>query len=299
MKRSNYIQNFKNEFENNKSKFIVYFLLRGLIILCLILQLIRKEYENAALCILSLILLFLPFIIERRLKVDLPNTIEIIIMLFVFSAEILGEINNFYGIIPFWDTILHTLNGFLMAAIGFSLFDILNKNLKSIHLSPIFLCLFSFCFSMTIGIIWEFFEYGMDNTFNYDMQKDEYINEINTVTLDPAQSNKVITIDNIDYTIIYDKNDSQLARFNGYLDIGLNDTMKDLMVNYIGAIIFNIFGYLYLKNRDDKFIKNFIIKKRETCWNSKFFYINKRTENPRVYQSHIKTHNIKYYEFSI
>ena len=265
MKKHNHIKEIKEEIKKNKSKFAVYLLLRGLIILCLILQLIRKEYENAALCILSLILLFLPFIIERRLKVDLPNTIEIIIMLFVFSAEILGEINNFYGIIPFWDTILHTLNGFLMAAIGFSLFDILNKNLKSIHLSPIFLCLFSFCFSMTIGIIWEFFEYGMDKILGYDMQKDEYVSKINTVTLDPAQSNKVITIDNIDYTIIYDKNNKPIAKIDNYLDIGLNDTIKDLIVNFIGAIIFNIFGYIYLKNRNqDKFIKNFIIKKRET-----------------------------------
>ncbi len=111
MKKHNHIKEIKEEIKKNKSKFAVYLLLRGLIILCLILQLIRKEYENAALCILSLILLFLPFIIERRLKVDLPNAIEIIIMLFVFFAEILGEINNFYGIIPFWDTILHTLNG--------------------------------------------------------------------------------------------------------------------------------------------------------------------------------------------
>ena len=264
MKKHNYIKEIKEEIKNNKSKFSVYLLLRGLIILCLILQLIRREYENVALCILSLILLFLPFIIERRLKVDLPNTVEIIIMVFVFSAEILGEINNFYGIIPFWDTMLHTLNGFLMAAIGFSLFDILNKHLKSINLSPIFLCLFSFCFSMTIGVIWEFFEYGVDKTIHYDMQKDEYINEIHTVTLDPMQSNKVITVDDINYTILYDQNNNELVRLNGYLDIGLNDTMKDLIVNFIGAVIFNIFGYIYLKNRDDKFIKNFIIKNKES-----------------------------------
>lgn len=264
MKSSNYIETFKNEFQNNKAKFIVYFLLRGLIILCLILQLFRKEYENVALCFLSLVLLFLPFIIEHRLKIDLPNTIEIIIMVFVFSAEILGEINNFYGIIPFWDTLLHTLNGFLMAAIGFSLFDLLNNKLKSINLSPIFLCLFSFCFSMAVGVIWEFFEYGMDKIVNFDMQKDEYIDKINTVTLDLEKNNNVITIDNIKYTIIYDQNNNELVKLDGYLDIGLNDTMKDLIVNFIGAIIFNIFGFLYLKNRDkDIVVKNFIITNKK------------------------------------
>lgn len=264
MYKKKFLRSFKNELKNNKAKFIIYFLLRTLIILCLILQTIRKDFENVALCFLSLILLFLPFLIERRLKVDLPNTLEIIIMLFVFSAEILGEINNFYEIIPFWDTILHTLNGFVMAAIGFSLFDILNDKIKSIHLSPIFLCLFSFCFSMTIGIIWEFFEYGMDKIVNFDMQKDEYINKINTVTLDPEKNNNVITINNIKYTIIYDQNNNEIVKLNGYLDIGLNDTMKDLIVNFIGAIIFNIFGFLYLKNRDkDIVVKNFIITNKK------------------------------------
>ena len=255
----NRVKKLKTEFKENKGKIIIYLLLRVLIILCLILQVIRGEYENVLLCLLTLILLFLPFIIEHKLKIDLPNTLEIIIMIFVFSAEILGEVNNFYGIIPFWVTILHTLNGFLMAAIGFSLFDILNDKLKSIQLSSIYLCLFSFCFSMTVGVIWEFFEYGMDKTFNYDMQKDEYINEIYTTKLD--NNNKVVSIDDIKYTVLYDKNNKQLVNLNGYLDIGLNDTMKDLIVNFIGAIIFNIFGYAYLKNRkNDKFIKNFIIK---------------------------------------
>ena len=255
----NRVKKLKTEFKENKGKIIIYLLLRVLIILCLILQVIRGEYENVLLCLLTLILLFLPFIIEHKLKIDLPNTLEIIIMIFVFSAEILGEVNNFYGIIPFWDTILHTLNGFLIAAIGFSLFDILNDKLKSIQLSSIYLCLFSFCFSMTVGVIWEFFEYGMDKTFNYDMQKDEYINEIYTTKLD--NNNKVVSIDDIKYTVLYDKNNKQLVNLNGYLDIGLNDTMKDLIVNFIGAIIFNIFGYAYLKNRkNDKFIKNFIIK---------------------------------------
>ena len=184
-------------------------------------------------------------------------------MFFVFSAEILGEINNFYGIIPFWDTMLHTLNGFLMAAIGFSLFDLLNDKLKSIELSSVFLCLFSFCFSMTVGVFWEFFEYGMDNIMHYDMQKDEYINEIHTVTLDPENDNNVVSINGVDYTILYDKNGKEIAKIDNYLDIGLNDTMEDLIVNFVGALIFNIFGFIYLKNRDkDKVVKNFIIKNK-------------------------------------
>ena len=257
-----FVRNFRQELKKDKLKSFVYFFLRGLIILCLIIHLFRGDFDSVSICVLSLILLFLPFIIEHHLKIDMPNVMEIVIMCFVFAAEILGEINNFYGIIPFWDTILHTLNGFLMAAIGFSLFDILNKNLKSIYLSPIFLCLFSFCFSMTIGVFWEFFEYGMDKIVLFDMQKDEYVYDINTVSLDPLKDNNVVKINGIDHTILYDKDGKNLAYFNGYLDIGLNDTMMDLIVNFIGALIFNVFGYFYLKNRDnDKVVKHFIIKK--------------------------------------
>lgn len=263
MKYKNFIKEFRKEYKKNKLKFSIYFILRGLVILCLILQLLNGEFENAALCLLSLILLLLPFFIEHSFKIDLPNTLEIIIMFFVFSAEILGEINNFYGIIPFWDTMLHTLNGFLMAAIGFSLFDLLNDKLKSIELSSVFLCLFSFCFSMTVGVFWEFFEYGMDNIMHYDMQKDEYINEIHTVTLDPENDNNVVSINGVNYTILYDKNGKEIAKIDNYLDIGLNDTMEDLIVNFFGALIFNIFGFIYLKNRDkDKVVKNFIIKNK-------------------------------------
>ena len=263
MKYKNFIKEFRKEYKKNKLKFSIYFILRGLVILCLILQLLNGEFENAALCLFSLILLLLPFFIEHSFKIDLPNTLEIIIMFFFFFAEILGEINNFYGIIPFWDTMLHTLNGFLMAAIGFSLFDLLNDKLKSIELSSVFLCLFSFCFSMTVGVFWEFFEYGMDNIMHYDMQKDEYINEIHTVTLDPENDNNVVSINGVDYTILYDKNGKEIAKIDNYLDIGLNDTMEDLIVNFVGALIFNIFGFIYLKNRDkDKVVKNFIIKNK-------------------------------------
>ena len=130
MKRK--VQNFHKELkqigkENKKSSIAVYFTLRVLVIICMVLQLLRGDMNNAFLCLLSLILFTIPFLIKKKLKIELPNTLEIIILLFIFSAEILGEINNFYRIIPYWDSILHTLNGFLAAGIGFALFDILNK----------------------------------------------------------------------------------------------------------------------------------------------------------------------------
>lgn len=258
--------------ENGKSSIIVYFTLRILVIICMILEFIRGDLNNAFLCLLSLTLLIMPFFIERKFKIDLPNTLEIIIMLFIFSAEILGEINNFYAAIPYWDTILHTINGFLAAGVGFSTFDLLNNNMKSIQLSPLFLAILSFCFSMTIGVLWEFFEYGADNILKIDMQKDRIVESIRSVKLNPDGENVPVVIDNIEYTIVYNKDENgnikETKIEGGYLDIGLNDTMKDLIVNFIGATCFSIFGYLYVLNRDKyKFIDNFILKKQKEIEN--------------------------------
>jgi len=230
--------------ENDKSSVYVYLLLRLLIIVCMVREVMHGNFENVMLCILSLLLLLLPFFVEKKLKIELPNILEIIILLFIFSAEILGEINNFYGNIPYWDTILHTLNGFLCASIGFSLIYLLNENSDSINMSPAFVGLVSFCFSMTVGVAWEMFEYGMDTVFGLDMQKDEYVYDIRTVTMDPKQNNNVISYKNIEYTIIYDENNNELTKIDNYLDIGLNDTMMDLIVNFIGALVFSVLGFL-------------------------------------------------------
>ena len=235
---------------SSKTTSTVYIILRILVIFCLIRELANGNFHNALLCVLSLILFLLPFLVERTFKVDLPVVLEVMIFAFIFSAEILGEINNFYGTIPFWDSVLHTINGFLAASVGFSLIYLLNENIDSFKLSPIFVSIFAFCFSMTIGIIWEFFEYSMDKYFNFDMQKDTYINKVNTVELDPEKDNKVVTIDGIEYTIIYDESEKELVKLNGYLDIGLHDTIKDLWVNFIGATVYSIFGYLYIINKE-------------------------------------------------
>lgn len=252
--------------ESDITSLIVYLIIRILIILCMIREIWNGNIENALLCVLSLILLIVPAFVERKFKIDLPNILEVMIFIFIFSAEILGEINNFYGTFHNFDDILHTINGFLAASIGFSLIYLLNENSETFKLSPIFVSLVAFCFSMTIGIAWEFFEYGMDNFFGLDMQKDEYVYKINTVTIDPEQSNSVVNIDHIDHTVIYDKNNNEIVNLNGYLDIGLHDTMKDLIVNFIGALVFSIFGYLYIINQEKyKIAGRFITKKNN--WN--------------------------------
>lgn len=257
--------------ENKKGTLIIYVVLRFLVITCLVAQVFHQNWDNVFLCVLTLILFTIPYFIDRKLKINLPNTLEIIILLFIFSAEILGEIQNFYGIFKSWDTILHTLNGFLCAAIGFSLIDILNRNEKfHINLSPFFVALVAFCFSMTVGVLWEFFEFGSDTILKTDMQKDRIVTSISSVRLNEEKKNVPVVIKEIDQTIIYSKDEKgngiESHIEGGYLDIGIHDTMKDLLVNFVGALVFSIIGWLYIKNRDEyQFAENFIptIRKEE------------------------------------
>ena len=244
------------ELREHKSSFIVYVVLRLLVILMMILQIFNKNYENVFLCALTLILLVMPSFIQVRLKIELPTALEIIILFFIFAAEILGEIQSYYIRFSFWDTVLHTMNGFLAAAIGFALVDILNRSKRiSFQLSPAYMAVVAFCFSMTIGVIWEFFEFGMDMIFGLDMQKDTIVNSIHSVMLDSTNNNIPIGIEGIkDVTV-----NGQSLGLGGYLDIGLIDTMKDLLVNFIGAVVFSVIGFFYIKNRGKgKFAKGLI-----------------------------------------
>lgn len=246
-----------NEYiKKRKAVFAVYVVLRLIIIAVMVLSVIGGRYENVFVCSLALILFLVPAFFEKNLGIKLPTTLEIIIMLFIFAAEILGEIGSYYVRVPLWDTMLHTVNGFLCAAIGFSLVDILNgSNRFKFKLSPVYMAVVAFCFSMTIGVLWEMFEFSADMFFGTDMQKDFVINKIASVSLDTTLTNQVVTIDGISEVYI---NGTPLG-LGGYLDIGIIDTMKDLMVNFIGAVVFSIIGFFYVKSRGKhKFAERFI-----------------------------------------
>lgn len=246
------------ELREHKSTFIVYVVLRAMVLLCLVLQVLKHNYENVFLCLLTLVLFIMPSLLQINLQIELPSTLEIIILLFIFAAEILGEIQAYYVKIPEWDMILHTLNGFLMAAIGFSLVDILNREERlKFELSPAFMSIVAFCFSMTVGVIWEFFEFSMDRFFGLDMQKDTILHGISSVMLDPTGGNTPTIIRNINNVIINGKD----LGLGGYLDIGLFDTMKDLWVNFIGAVVFSIIGFFYIKHKGKGRVANRFIPK--------------------------------------
>ncbi len=235
----------------NKKTLAVYLILRLLVIAVMVRAACRQDHESVFLCVLTLFLFMLPSIIQEKLQIKFPSTLEIIILLFIFAAEILGEISSFYTRIPIWDTMLHVTNGFLCAAVGFTLVDMLNRSERfSIELSPAFLAVVAFCFSMTVGVLWEFYEYAADVLVGVDMQKDSIVHSINSVALDPNGLNRNVRIsDIVGVTVHLADGTQQRLPIDGYLDIGRSDTMKDLFVNFIGALVFSIIGYFYVKNQ--------------------------------------------------
>ena len=204
------VQRLKEAIHKQPAVFAVYVALRLIVLAELVMSIIRGEYESAFICLLVLALFILPFFIQQNFGIQLPSVLEIIILLFIFAAEILNR----------------------------------NSRIK-FQLSPVYVALAAFCFSMTVGVLWEFFEFGMDRVFHLDMQKDTVVQSITSVMLDPTNSNTPITIDGIHSVAV---NGTDLG-FDGYLDIGLYDTMEDLFVNFIGAVTFSVIGYFYIKHR--------------------------------------------------
>lgn len=256
-----YIRRLKARISLNKKQFIAYSILRILVLLTAVRCAFTHNYESLAICVLTLVLFLLPSLFEQLLKIEIPPVFQIIIYLFIFAAEILGEVNKYYTAIPGWDTMLHTINGFLCAAIGFSLFNILNRGSKSMQLSPFYLSLVAFCFSMTVGVVWEFIEFTADQMFFLDMQKDFVVSSFASVTLDESNTQIPVRISEITRTIIETKNGDPIVIEGGYLDIGIIDTMKDLMVNFIGAIVFSVIGYFYeARNKTKSVAKELMIE---------------------------------------
>jgi hypothetical protein len=226
-----------------------------------VLRIFARDYESALICLLTLTLFTMPSVLERRLKINLPDALEIVILLFIFAAEILGEIQEFYVLVPHWDTVLHTINGFLFAAIGFCMVNLLNNDPNTaMDLSPFYVAVAAFCFSMTIGVLWEIFEWSMDSFFALDMQKDVILSNFSSVTLDPGGHNIPYAVTGVADTVIQFTDGTQKnLNLGGYLDIGLHDTMMDMFVNLVGAVIFSIIGYFYVKKDGQGwFAKHFI-----------------------------------------
>ena len=255
-----YIRDLGAHVKDQKGVFILYSILRLLVVLIAIRTIMLHNYEATVTCLLVLALFFVPSLLEETLKIKIPPLLEGIIYCFIFAAEILGELGHFYTQFPIWDTMLHTLNGFLFAAVGFSTVDLLNRTSKNINLSPLYLTMVAFCFSMTIGVLWEFFECGADIFLGQDMQKDFIVDHFQSVKLDPTNSQQVIHVDDITGTVIQTASGKTFTIDGGYLDIGILDTMKDLLVNFIGAVVFCSFGFAFLKHGEKRKVASHVVE---------------------------------------
>lgn len=169
-------------------------------------------------CLLGCVVLFLPAAIEKHFQIDIPNYMEVFYFIFLYCAIYLGEVRNFFFVIPYWDLILHTFSGAMLGVLGFSIVNIMNSSKKvQVTLSPAFTLLFAFCFALAVGSIWEIYEFVMDGLLGMNMQK--------------------------------------FMLENGTLLIGraaLSDTMEDMIVDAIGAGIMCLFGYLTLLRKSKK-----------------------------------------------
>ena len=256
------MKNFKiivDEYSSKSTmKKFIYIMLNLFVFCFLIMEIVHRDIKHIFLCILTLIMFLIPSILHRKLRIVFPTILEIMIYILIFSSLILGEVLGLYVYVKFFDIIIHLLYGFLMTSIGFSIINISKYNLKlKLRLASKYLVLFCFCFGMTSGVIWELFEYTIDKVFEQDMQKDAIVMKINSVLINEIVSNKVVSVDINNFII---NSEDYTLKYGGYIDIGLNDTMKDILVNMIGCSFFSIICYTYLINKS-KIAKYFIIIK--------------------------------------
>lgn len=177
-------------------------------------------------CLLGIVALFIPSMISKKWKITIPSSMYIIYVIFLYAAIFLGEVRDFYYRIPHWDTILHTFSGAALGALGFSVVNLLNKQEKlKVNLSPFFVALFSLCFAITMGVVWEIYEFSFDGLLGLNMQKFALENGVNLVGR-----------------------------------AALCDTMKDLIVDSIGALVISILGYISLKYKKGWIDKLLIIE---------------------------------------
>ena len=174
---------------------------------------VRSDYILMLLeCILGIFAIVLPSILTKKFRVEIPDKIYYLYLIFLYAAIFLGEVQDFYYSIPYWDTILHTFSGVMIGFIGFSLIDILNNENERVTLSPFFIAFFAFCFAIQVGVIWELYEFTSDGVFGTNMQKFKL------------------------------RDSTELVGRTA-----LEDTMEDLIVDGIGAFVASSIGYISLK----------------------------------------------------
>ena len=207
---------------------------------------VTENMTGAIYSALTVLLFSVPYLLFLIFKIRLPLFVEISYLVFVFSAAALGSGHGFYTVIWWWDVYLHTFWGFICAGIGFALFSECMSR-RGIHNSPVLLHSgFAFCFSLSTSVIWEFLEFSADTFFGMDVQKDTLLSEIHSTLI--TADGSVGSVQNITDVSV---NGEPLIS-GGYLDIGLFDTVEDMFVGFVGALVFAVIAAFYLKNKRKK-----------------------------------------------
>ena len=185
--------------------------LQLLLVIGLVLFLLRRNWENVFLTSVVIALTLVPAFLFRRYRVIIPPEFQLISALFVFLSLFLGSALDCYYHFWWWDLVLHTASGFLLGIIGFITLYVLNQTDRlPPEMKPAFRCFFGFTFAVTLGVLWEIYEFAMDRFWPaFDMQ---------------STGTRVV------------------------------DTMKDLIVDTIGAMVVALMGYGYLKSGRYSFI---------------------------------------------
>lgn len=214
----------------NRALILLLILLHGFTLTLLIRKLAAGQWGHAGLCGLSIALYSLPALLGLVFRAYLPPLLYGIAACFAAAANLGGELFGFYLRFPFWDSSLHFIWGLLAAVIGYSMPDLLARREGVSHAMPkAAAVLLSVSFAMLIAVLWEFVEYAVDLWFHTDMQKDSWIREIYSVLLQPEGLNQAYPVE-ISSVLVNGE------AWPSYLDIGLRDTMHDLLWTFAGAV---------------------------------------------------------------
>lgn len=192
--------------------------LQAVIAAGLALEVYERQWLNVVIVTGILLLTLLPAFMARRVRIVIPAEFELLTIAFIFAALFLGETRDYYGRFWWWDIALHTTSGGLLGILGVLLVYVLNETPRiDLHMRPGFVAFFAFCFAVTVGALWEIFEFAMDQLFGMNMQK--------PMLGDPS---------------------------------GLTDTMWDLIVDTLGALVVSLVGYLYMKRGAESVVERWI-----------------------------------------
>ena len=235
------------QYGKSKIVFYLYTALRLFTIVLMVICAAKGYWLKSAQCFMALFFYWTPAIWERKHDTDFPPVFEVIILLFITAFFTVGEVFNFMGTVSWWDTMLHTLYGFIFTAFFFSFLEIYTKDKElKFKVSPFYSCCSAAGMTMLFGTFWEYFEFFADQVLKKDMQKDRLVDHFSTTFFD--DTNVPVQINNITSTVINVK-DGDPITLNGYLDIGILDTMKDSLVAFAGVVVFCIFLILFLKSK--------------------------------------------------